>query len=71
MSNASIKVSFSLGTEFRQSVIEARRIARILDLAYVQYDFNEVKVYIGQSADIEKAREQYDICIKNKAVIAY
>lgn len=66
MSNMEIKVSFLTGTSFENSILEAKKLARQLDVAYVKYDFNNVNVYISQTPDIENLKKQFNEAIKKE-----
>lgn len=49
---AMLEVEFLAGSELKDCIEEASRIARQLDLAYVVFSFNETKFSISQRPDI-------------------
>lgn len=49
----SLEVEVLVGTPIERAALEARSLARKLDLAYVKFDFNGVSVSIGQHADVD------------------
>ncbi len=48
MASLSLQVEVLAGTSIRRATLEARELARKLDLAYVKFSFNGVNVSIGQ-----------------------
>ena len=59
MSNITIKVDFLAGTSFNDSIHEAKRLARRMDICYVAYVFNGINVSIGQNADLKQAEQDF------------
>jgi hypothetical protein len=59
MSNMTIKCEFLAGSEFKECAEDAKKKARMFDVAYVAYSFNGVSVSIGQNADIDKIVSDY------------
>lgn len=53
MSNISIEVEFLAGTSFHVACTEARNKAIEWDVAYIKFDFNGVRVSVGQKATID------------------
>jgi len=58
-SNMEIKVEFLAGTSIEDAAREAKIKAIAWDVAYVIFNFNETKVSVGQSADIDDIVRQY------------
>ena len=54
VSNMILQVEFLAGTDITTAAIEAKALACKLDLAYVKFNFNGVKVSVGQCADVDK-----------------
>lgn len=54
MSNVILHIELLAGTSITSAATEARTLARELDLAYVKFNFNGVKVSIGKHADVNK-----------------
>lgn len=44
----SIEAEFLVGTNFPKSVRDANTLCKKLDIAYVKYDFNGIKISVGQ-----------------------
>ena len=59
MSAMELQVTFLAGTSLKTALMEAKRLARLLNLAYTLFDFNGVSFAIGQGADLEKAEREY------------
>ena len=59
MSNISMKVEFLAGTSLKAAVTEARSMARQMDIAYVKFKFNGIKISIGQYADVDYVINEY------------
>lgn len=51
MSTLTLKVEPMVGSEFIDTVIDAKRLAIRLDLAYVTFKFNGADVSVSQRAD--------------------
>ena len=62
MSNITINIEFLAGTEFKDSVAEAKALASKLNVAYVGYSFNGISESIGRHANIDSAFSDF----KNK-----
>lgn len=59
MSSLKINVEIMPGTDFEQAVVEARALARQLDVAFVCFNFNGVSVSVSQRADAKSMHEEY------------
>ena len=59
MNNMVITVEFLCGTSIQDAVFEAKRKAIQWDVAYVQFDFNKVRLSIGQTADWPQVEKEY------------
>ena len=54
-----IEVSFNAGTSIIQACHDAKELAVKLNLEYVIFKFNDVKVNVSQKADIGKLSDDY------------
>lgn len=59
MSNMTIQVEFIAGTGIEDAITEAIEKAKLLNIAYVKFNFNGIKFAIGQSANIAKVLQDY------------
>ena len=59
-----IEVSFLAGTEIVEALLEAKALARRLDLAYVTFDFNDKHISVSQEANIQEMVKQYEANVK-------
>ncbi len=59
MSNLIINVKLLAGTHIRQAIAEAKDLAERMDLAYVVFDFNSVKMSVSRRADVNELAEEY------------
>lgn len=59
MSNMILQVEFLAGTNITTAAMEAKALARKLDLAYVKFNFNGVEINIGQHADCDALESKY------------
>ena len=59
MSNISIDVEMLGGTTVNNAVVEAKALAKKLEVAYVCFDFNGQKLSIGSNVDVKKVVKQY------------
>lgn len=59
MAELSLQVEVLAGTPIRRAALEARSLARKLDLAYVQFNFNGVEINIGKNADCDVVESKY------------
>ena len=60
MSNRmSIVVEFLAGTDLKEAITEAKKMAAKLNLAYIKFNFNGKSFSIGENANVEKAVSQY------------
>ena len=59
MSNICIDVEFLAGCDIEKALIEAKQLAKKLDVAYICFSFNGTKMSIGQNADVNKVINQY------------
>ena len=53
MPKLELKVNFLTGTDIKKAITEATELADKLNLAYVVFDFNGIKISVPQKADIE------------------
>lgn len=51
--NYCIDVEFLVGTTFNQACEEAKHLCVKMDAAYVKFDFNGVKVSVGQKYNVD------------------
>jgi len=66
MSRMEIAVSFLCGTDIVVAIKEASRLARQLDVAYVQFNFNEISVSVSQNPDIIEMEKGFDYALKKE-----
>jgi hypothetical protein len=66
MTKLSLQVECLAGTPIRQAALEARSLARKLDLAYVKFNFNGVTVSIGQHANEDAVGDKVADAIGNQ-----
>lgn len=59
MSNFSIEVEVLAGTSIEEAIIEAKDLAQRMNLAYVMFNFNGVRMSISQEADIPALAWRY------------
>lgn len=50
--NLSIEVEFLCGEKFDKACYQAKELCQQLDIAYVKFDFNGVKVSVGQKMNL-------------------
>ena len=55
----SITVELLAGTDLREAITEAKKMASRLNLAYAKFSFNGKSFCIGENASVEKAVSQY------------
>ena len=53
MSNLSINVEVLTGTSVEQAIVEAKDLAQRMDLAFVKFTFNGVRMSVSRDADVE------------------
>lgn len=66
MAHLSLQVEVLAGTSIRRAALEARELARKLDLAYVKFSFNGVDVSIGQHANEDAVGDKVAKAIGNE-----
>ncbi len=59
MSNMILHVEFLAGTNITTAAMEAKALARKLDLAYVKFNFNGVEINIGKNANCDVLESKY------------
>ena len=59
-SNISIEAEFLAGTDVHGAIQEARELAQKLGVAYIKFKFNDRKLSIGQTADLNYCYNQFD-----------
>lgn len=60
MSNMCIQVEFLAGTTIRTAIIEAKEKAISLDVAYITFSFNGVKISVSPHAYVYNIEEQWN-----------
>ena len=48
-----IEVEFMLGTDFENACYQAKALAQELNITYVKFDFNGVKISVGQKLTLD------------------
>lgn len=66
---ATIKIDFLLGSNIDDAVEDAIRLARMLNLAYVEFVFNEYSFLVSQNANADEMIQRYKDNPKNKNII--
>jgi len=71
MSNLSINVEVALGTSIEQAITEAKDLAQRMDLAFVKFNFNGVRMSVSRKADVSELAEEYGYALgwDNKYVV--
>lgn len=64
-STISIKVEFLAGTEIEKAISEAKTKALTLDVAYIDFDFNGVKMSIGRNCCVKDAVNEFHSNLKS------
>jgi len=59
MSNFSIEVEVLAGTSIEEAIMEAKDLAQRMNLAFVKFKFNGVRMSVGSNADVKDAAWQY------------
>lgn len=59
MSNITIEVEFLAGTSIEQAIQEAKEKAIFWDVAYVEFNFNGVRISVRQNTDVEKTVKKF------------
>ena len=59
MSNMTIQVEFIPGTSIEDAITEAKEKAKLLNIAYVKFNFNGIKFCIGKNANVAEAVQDY------------
>jgi hypothetical protein len=59
MSNLSINVELLAGTSIEQAIVEAKDLAQRMDLAFVKFNFNGVRMSVSRNADVSELAEEY------------
>lgn len=62
-----IHVEFMAGTEISAAIEEAKQKAGLFDLAYVEFDFNGVKMSIGRNCNVKDAAEDFSKKLASKS----
>lgn len=57
--NMTIEVDFLAGTNIKSAIKEAKQLASILGVAFVQFKFNETEFSVSHKADIKKMIKEY------------
>jgi len=66
MSRIELLVSFLAGTDIVDAIKDARRLARILDVAYIKFDFNGISVAVSQDPDILEMKKGFNKALKKE-----
>lgn len=64
-SNIRIKVEFLAGTSIEQAVIEAVRKAASWQVAYIDFDFNSVRMAISENTSVIGAVDKYHEALRS------
>jgi hypothetical protein len=59
MRNLSITVEVLAGTSIEQAITEAKDLAQRIDLAFVKFNFNGVRMSVSRKADVEGMSWKY------------
>ena len=59
-SNISIEAEFLAGTDVHGAIQEAKQLAQKLGVAYIKFKFNDRRLSIGQTADLNYCYNQFD-----------
>jgi hypothetical protein len=59
MSNLSINVEVLAGTSIEKAIVEAKDLAQRMDLAFVKFNFNGVRMSVSRGADVEGMSWRY------------
>jgi hypothetical protein len=59
MSNFSIEVEVLAGTSIEEAIAEAKDLAQRMDLAFVKFNFNGVRMSVSRDADVEGMSWKY------------
>ncbi len=68
MSNATMSIELLAGTNIRDAIVEAKKLAATLHLAYITFSFNGVSMSIGSTANEEEAVDAYNVSIRSGSV---
>jgi len=60
MSNMKIEVELLAGTSIEEAAKEAKIKAIQWDVAYVAFSFNDVRISVGQHADLDYIIDEYN-----------
>jgi len=68
-----LNINFVVGANIKECIAEAIKIARQLNLAFVNFEYNEVKFSISQTpGSIEDIIDKYEMLIRSsKAELKY
>jgi hypothetical protein len=59
MARACMEVEFLAGTDVRDAINEAKRLAKELNLAYIKFKFNGISFSVGSTANTDRAVDKY------------
>lgn len=66
MSNISMEIEFVAGTTIESAVTEAKQKVSEWNVGSIHFEFNGVKVYVGEDSDLSNIENKWHEVLKNK-----